>query len=66
MGKKGKTNKYLGRRCPECEIGFLETITHSKKNGGVEYFEEFIECTECDYRQKIQVRREKVSLDSKW
>jgi hypothetical protein len=67
MGRQGKTKKNLGRRCPECEVGFLETIFHKKMRDGVEYTEEFIECSECDYHQKISKKRDKVSLeDSKW
>ena len=66
MGKHIKFKKGLGKRCPECEVGFLELTLHIKKNGGVEYSEEFIECTECSYHQKIFNKRDKDNFNPKW
>jgi uncharacterized protein with PIN domain len=48
-----KKNKRLGKKCPLCE-GILEIVTRSENKQGVLYSEKYIECLECDYKEKIK------------
>jgi len=48
-----KRNKRLGRKCPSCD-GVLEIFTYTQNKQGVLYNEKIIECSECDYREKLK------------
>jgi uncharacterized protein with PIN domain len=67
MAKKFKKQKRLSKRCPECG-GILESVSHVHTDNGVEYSEEYIECSECGYSEKMKLspKRYKDYYNPKW
>jgi C4-type Zn-finger protein len=49
--------KSLNKHCPECGIGQLAIIEYTYKKDGVDIFESFEECNECDYSVKVRMKR---------
>jgi hypothetical protein len=68
MSDKTKKRKFLNKLCPDCESKSLEIITHTVIINNVKYFEDFIECLECEYSEKIHVpaRKNKDEFKEKW
>ncbi len=50
-----KSMKKFGRKCPDCGYGFLMEVVHKENVGGVIYEEKYLECTECQYEQKLRI-----------
>jgi uncharacterized protein (DUF983 family) len=48
--------KTLDRRCPECGVGRLAIIEYVFKKDGVEFYEDYEECNECDYSVRIKTK----------
>jgi C4-type Zn-finger protein len=59
MIDKKKVQKTLNKKCPDCE-GQLEIIVHDKDDGGITYFENWEECSDCGYRKRVNNRKNKV------
>lgn len=49
--------KSLKKKCPECCVGELSIVEYSIYKDGVTYFEEFEECSICEYSVKIKLKR---------
>ena len=52
----------LGRHCPSCEVGRLHTIFKSNDIDGIQYGDDYIECDECDYSEKINAKKNKKHI----
>jgi uncharacterized protein with PIN domain len=67
MAEKFKKQKRLSKRCPDCG-GILESVSHTHADDGVEYSEEYIECSECGYSEKMKSspKRYKDYYNPKW
>lgn len=62
MNKK-LTGKNLGKKCPECEEGFLFSVFRSENRGnGTEFVDQFIECDVCSYVEKTTNKRAKIHV----
>ncbi len=62
-----KKQKRLSQRCPECG-GVLESFSKTHDDNGVAYEEQVIECSDCDYTEKVKVspKRCKDLYNPKW
>jgi len=47
-----KVHKTLNKRCPECS-GRLEIIEYSREIDDVIFYENYIECQDCDYTEEL-------------
>jgi uncharacterized protein (DUF983 family) len=61
MNKK-RHQKNLGKKCPECEEGYLYSIFKTVDHDGAEYGDEYIECEDCGYSKKISNKKNKIKL----
>ncbi len=57
-----KKQSNLGKKCPECEDGYLHSVFRNELHGGAEFEDEYIECDECEYSYKINNKRNKIHV----
>jgi uncharacterized Zn finger protein len=55
MSDRIKKQRKLSRACPECE-GELEVISKTHNDNGVDYTDQYVQCTECGYNEKLKIR----------
>jgi C4-type Zn-finger protein len=67
MDNKKKFQRILEKSCPECE-GFLSLVSRANvMEDGVEFSEQYIECDECGYSEKIKISHRKPDIyNLKW
>jgi uncharacterized protein with PIN domain len=55
-----KFQKVIGKPCPDCG-GSLVKILHEEVRDSVRYYEEYIECEDCNYSKKLKslIKRDK-------
>lgn len=58
-----RKQKNLGKKCSECEDGYLYSVFRSEIRGGAEYSEEYIECENCGNSIRVKNKRSKLQKE---
>ena len=54
---KNKIEKSLNKPCPDCGDGKLSKVVHKMVKDGVSFSEEYVECPECGYCEKLRLAK---------